>query len=162
MNELQRALVSNSAAAPAANIVEGLVEATVHRRVPGAPHSIYEEIWHLDFWQDISLRWIEGEPLPYPEHADEGFPKSTDEPWDTVRTRFLAGTREAAAIAGEEARLPVMVDCGIRTGETESRRMTVREQLESLAAHNAYHLGRVVLLRQLLGCWPPPSGGDSW
>ena len=40
--------------------------------------------------------------------------------------------------------------------------MTVREQLESLAAHNAYHLGRVVLLRQLLGIWPPPDGGDSW
>jgi hypothetical protein len=40
--------------------------------------------------------------------------------------------------------------------------MTVLEQLENLAAHNAYHLGRIVLLRQLLGAWPPPSGGDSW
>jgi hypothetical protein len=40
--------------------------------------------------------------------------------------------------------------------------MTVREQLESLAAHNAYHLGRIVLMRQLLNNWPPPDGGDSW
>ena len=40
--------------------------------------------------------------------------------------------------------------------------MTVREQLESFAAHNAYHLGRVVLLRQLMGIWPPPSGGLTW
>jgi hypothetical protein len=40
--------------------------------------------------------------------------------------------------------------------------MTIREQLESLAAHNAYHLGRVVLLRQLQNNWPPPDGGDSW
>jgi hypothetical protein len=40
--------------------------------------------------------------------------------------------------------------------------MTVREQLESFAAHNAYHLGRVVLLRQLMGSWPPPSGGLTW
>jgi hypothetical protein len=31
------------------------------------------------------------------------------------------------------------------------RMMTVREQLESLGAHNAYHFGRIVLLRQLLG-----------
>jgi hypothetical protein len=29
------------------------------------------------------------------------------------------------------------------------RVMTVREQLESLGAHNAYHFGRIVLLRQV-------------
>ena len=39
--------------------------------------------------------------------------------------------------------------------------MTVREQLESLAAHNAYHFGRIVLLRQLRQAWPPPSGGSA-
>jgi hypothetical protein len=38
----------------------------------------------------------------------------------------------------------------------------VREQLESFAAHNAYHFGRIVLLRQMLGSWPPPSGGLTW
>ena len=37
-----------------------------------------------------------------------------------------------------------------------------REQLESLATHNAYHFGRICLLRQLCGAWPPASGGDSW
>jgi hypothetical protein len=40
--------------------------------------------------------------------------------------------------------------------------MTVREQLESLAAHDAYHFGRIVLLRQLCGAWPPKSGGFTW
>jgi hypothetical protein len=24
------------------------------------------------------------------------------------------------------------------------------------------HLGQVVLLRRLLGAWPPPGGGDTW
>jgi hypothetical protein len=40
--------------------------------------------------------------------------------------------------------------------------MTVRELLESLGAHNAYRFGRIVLLRQLQGLWPPPSGSFSW
>jgi hypothetical protein len=40
--------------------------------------------------------------------------------------------------------------------------MTIRDQLISLASHNAYHLGRIVVLRQLLGAWPPASGGFSW
>ena len=49
-----------------------------------------------------------------------------------------------------------------RAPDHPMRIMTVREQLESLAAHNAYHLGRIVLLRQLLGWWPPPKGGFTW
>jgi hypothetical protein len=40
--------------------------------------------------------------------------------------------------------------------------MSVRDQLISLAAHNAYHLGRIVVLRQLQQAWPPVSGGFSW
>ena len=45
--------------------------------------------------------------------------------------------------------------CSPRPGNPV-RIMTVREQLESLAAHNAYHFGRIVLLRQLRQAWPFP------
>ncbi len=31
-----------------------------------------------------------------------------------------------------------------------------------LMGHNSCHLGQIVLLRRLLGSWPPPSGGDTW
>lgn len=34
--------------------------------------------------------------------------------------------------------------------------MTWRDALEFLAVHSAYHLGKIVLLRQLIGAWPPP------
>jgi len=57
--------------------------------------------------------------------------------------------------------LEVEVRCPSRPDQP-TRIMTVREQLESLGAHNAYHFGRIVLLRQLKGLWPPPSGGDTW
>ncbi|HUB52846.1 MAG TPA: hypothetical protein VL986_11885, partial [Terracidiphilus sp.] len=63
--------------------------------------------------------------------------------------------------ANDPSRLSRLVRCPSRPGQP-TRTMTVLEQLENLAAHNAYHLGRIVLLRQLLGAWPPPSGGDSW
>lgn len=32
-------------------------------------------------------------------------------------------------------------------------------QLINLISHDSYHLGQIVLLRRLLGAWPPPSGG---
>jgi uncharacterized damage-inducible protein DinB len=170
MNELARALIGSSAFAPAANIMQAISESVAHEKpsaaLGSAPRSIYEEVWHMAFWQEISLDWVQGKPTPYPPHATEGFPASgqsaSAESWDSLRDRFLAGTQNAAAIANDTDRLELMVACPTNPERNRPTDMTVREQLESLAAHNAYHLGRVVLLRQLLGSWPPPDGGDSW
>lgn len=161
MNELQRTLISNGVGAPPAHVLEGIDSAMAHRRYTAAPHSIYEEVWHLAFWQELSLNWIAGKLTPYPENASAGFPATTTEPWGALRERFLRGTEQAAAIAGDVDRLEASVVCLSREADPP-RTMTVREQMEGVAAHNAYHLGRVVLLRQLLGAWPPPSGGDTW
>ena len=34
--------------------------------------------------------------------------------------------------------------------------------LHHVASHNSHHAGQVVTLRQILGAWPPPSGGVTW
>ena len=39
---------------------------------------------------------------------------------------------------------------------------TVADAIHHVAQHNAHHLGQVVLMRQLMGEWPPPSGGSNW
>jgi len=31
-----------------------------------------------------------------------------------------------------------------------------------MALHTAHHFGQVVTVRQSLGAWPPPGGGDTW
>jgi hypothetical protein len=33
------------------------------------------------------------------------------------------------------------------------------EMARVIGAHNSYHAGQAALLRQVLGAWPPPSGG---
>jgi uncharacterized damage-inducible protein DinB len=164
MNELQQVLIGDSAHTPPAIILEGLIAEDAHRAVAGAPRSIYEELWHIAFWQQITVDWVRGIETPYPLHAANGFPTAADaelEDWDQLRRRFFQTTTEAAAAALDASRLEVPVRCPSRPG-MPVRTMTVREQLESLGAHNAYHLGRIVLLRQLQGLWPPPSGGFSW
>jgi uncharacterized damage-inducible protein DinB len=166
MNELARALIASSAFAPPQNILQAIPESAAHEKpsaaAGAAPRSIYEEVWHMAFWQEISLDWVQSKPTPYPVHASEGFPADISEPWDDLRDRFLAGTQNAAAIANDTERLELIVLCPTNSERNRPTDMTVREQLESLAAHNAYHLGRVVLLRQLQGNWPPPDGGDTW
>ena len=36
--------------------------------------------------------------------------------------------------------------------------VTMADELNSVAVHNAYHFGKIVALRQRIGAWPPPSG----
>lgn len=164
MNELERALVGDSYAASPEHILDGLGDEAAHRSVEGTPHTIYAELWHVAFWQQISLDWIDGVETPFPERPSAGFPAQTDreqESWDQLCRRFFDGNRKAAAVVQNAERLGHLIRCPSRPG-SPVRTMTVQEQLESLAAHNAYHLGRIVLLRQLGGVWPPPSGGYSW
>jgi uncharacterized damage-inducible protein DinB len=164
MNELEQVLIGDSAHTPPTDILEGLTIEAVHRLIPGAPRTIYEELWHIAFWQQVTLDWVRGIETPYPVHASDGFPAPGDaarEDWNQLRQRFFSANREAAAAAGDAGRLEVAVRCPSRPGEP-TRVMTVREQLESLGAHNAYHFGRIVLLRQIQGLWPPPAGGFSW
>jgi hypothetical protein len=161
MNELQRILIADGVGAPPSHVLEGVDDQLAHRRIPGTPHSIYEEVWHLAFWMEISLDWIDGKLTPYPEHASDGFPGAPLEPWTALRERFLNGLARAAAIAGNPAQMDAPIVCLSRV-PGEQRAMPARDQIEGIATHNAYHLGRVVLLRQLLGSWPPPSGGDTW
>jgi uncharacterized damage-inducible protein DinB len=164
MSELELVLAGDSAAAPPAAILEGLDSEAAHRAIEGAPHTIYEELWHITFWQQVTLDWIAGLETPVPAHASAGFPGKADaagEHWDALRQRFFAGNEQAVAAARDKSRLEQPIRCPSRPG-LPVRVMTVREQLESLGAHNAYHFGRIVLLRQLCGLWPPASGGYSW
>ena len=164
MTELEQVLSGDSAAAAPSHILEGLAQEMAHRVPEGAPHSIYEELWHIAFWQQISLDWIGGVETPYPASARDGFPTVLDaerEYWEPLCARFFADNALACAAARDTSRLDQPVRCPSRPGQPV-RVMTVREQLEGVAVHNAYHLGRIVLLRQLLGAWPPRSGGYTW
>jgi hypothetical protein len=89
-------------------IVLLVLSKNAQKRPEGAPHTIYEELWHAAFWQRIARRIL-----------------CTDRPG-----------------------LPL-------------REKSVRDLLERTAAHGQYYLGWIVLLRQLLNTWPPPSGGCS-
>ena len=164
MSELKQVLIGDSAAAPPSHILEGLSDELAHRRQERVPHTIYQELWHIAFWQEITLDWITGVETPFPATPAAGFSRPEDEEkesWQALCRRFFATAEKAAAIADDETVLDRQILCPSRPGEP-ARTMTVREQLESLGAHNAYHFGRIVVLRQLFGAWPPASGGFSW
>jgi uncharacterized damage-inducible protein DinB len=163
MNELQRLLLHNAAFTPPPRIVAAVPREMRTQRPHHAPHSIVEELWHIVFWQDHFLRWARQEEVPYPRHAGLGwrhFHSLEDSEWRDLAARFEAGLAEAGKIAGQSGlgeTYSTMEEPGAGTGP-----LTLLELLVNVAVHNAYHLGRIVQLRQMLGIWPPPGGGDTW
>ncbi|HEX6045402.1 MAG TPA: hypothetical protein VFZ22_13005 [Pyrinomonadaceae bacterium] len=113
----------------------------------GASHSIYEELWHVVGYQQ-SIIEPGGDPAGefYPSVA----PKHEHEWHDLVRV-FLDGARAAAAFGQTPERLAREVEPGV----------TMADELNSVAVHNAYHLGKIVALRQRIGAWPPTTASDA-
>jgi len=161
VSELEEILARGREHAAPERVLGGLGEELVHRQIAGVPHTIYQELWHIAFWLQRSLDWIAGvemRPAP-PEDSFPGQSETEQETWDELCQRFFRGIREAAAIADDPARLERVVRSSSQSG-VSVRTMTVREHLEGLAAHDAYHFGRIVLLRQMCGAWPPASDGS--
>ena len=111
----------------------------------GASHSIYEELWHVVAYQQSIIE--PGDP------AGERFPSAAPEhehQWHDLVRRFLDGARVAAALGQEPERLALELEPGL----------TLADELNCVAVHNAYHLGKIVALRQRIGAWPPMAASN--
>src|SRR5579872_6650492 len=120
LKELAEALTGESAHAAPACILESLTAELAHRAVQGAPHTVYQELWHIAFWQQISLDWIEGIETPYPLRTSDAFPDDAQtavEPWAKLCQRFLNGSDRAAALAADGTLLPKIIRCPSRPGQ---------------------------------------------
>lgn len=120
----------------------------------GVSHSVYQFLGHIIYWQDWVLAWLEGESPASPRHASGSWPDeagpSSRRDWDDAVRKFQGGL--------------VKLERACRGADLSSRRgrKSRLEMIHTIAAHNSYHAGQVVFLRQMLGKWPPPSGGLTW
>ncbi|MEO5822978.1 MAG: DinB family protein [Vicinamibacteraceae bacterium] len=139
--------------------LDGITPELADRRIPGAPHTIAEIVAHMAFWQTWFSGRCDGTAGPMPASASLGWVAPEPGQWGAVRSRFLDGLDRLVALgaASDHAR---RVDPPIEFPPLAH--YTVGDVFVHVATHNAHHLGQVVLLRQLLGAWPPPSGSWTW
>jgi uncharacterized damage-inducible protein DinB len=128
-----------------AHLLSGLTLEQVTLCPDGASHSIYEELWHVVAYQQSVIE--PGGPAGdvYPSAAPEH-----EHQWHDLVQVFLDGARAAATLGQAPERLALEVEPGV----------TMADELNSVAVHNAYHLGKIVALRQRIGTWPPTVASD--
>jgi len=132
---------------PRAKLLSGLTLEQVTLRPEGASHSIYEELWHVVGYQESVIK-PGGDPAAdfYPSTAPEH-----EQQWHDLVRVFLDGARAAAAMGQTPERLTIEIQPGL----------TMADELNSVAVHNAYHLGKIVALRQRMGLWPPAEASEE-
>jgi hypothetical protein len=150
MTDTWRHLFVDGEYAQRPKILAGLSLEQVTCRPSEASHTIYEELWHVTEWQDFVVfrdekeheTWTKGEG--YPEK-----PPGSEQDWHDLVGRFLSGLEKATEKALEWTDSPEKLEIESDPG------ITMSDNLVSLAVHNAYHLGKIVALRQMIGAWPP-------
>ena len=127
------------------------------QRPAGAPHSVFQIVAHMVYWQDVFIQRLTGAHAPTPARAADGWPggaePATEGEWLAAVGRFDAGlatVQSLVSVATLDEPLP------------NWNHRTRGEAIAGTASHNSYHLGQIVLLRRMLGAWPPPTGGDTW
>ena len=127
-------------------LLAGLTLEQVNRKVSPQAHTIFEELWHTVLWQKILVTrdetlyeqtWKRGELYP------ERLAQSSGE-WDALVEDFFTGMTGALDWTATPERLTLETDPG----------SSMADVLRGLAVHNAYHLGKIVALRQVMGLWP--------
>lgn len=130
--------------------LDGLEPGQAERTPSHLPHSAAQIVAHVQFWQAHLLATLDGHPPEPPEHAGGGWPAPGE--WQELRGTFLRDAQRLRALARDPERCAAPDRNGV----------AFAAMLANYAGHSVYHLGQVVTVRQALGLWPPPGGGDTW
>jgi len=151
---IDNALSGKGAHVATKNLFERLDWKGAGTRPEGASHSIFQLLNHLSYWQDWAVKWLDGGSPTVPKHAAGGWPGSLSPTSAKQWQRAVRGFRSGLARLARQSRAADLL-----TTRGEHSRLGM---LQAIASHNSYHAGQVVVLRQMLGKWPPPSGGVTW
>lgn len=121
-----------------ARILTDLTEEQATAVPPGSPYSIAQVLAHMHYWQGRRFAKLRGEIWPEAAHLSDTFAPPPPGTWNRLVTAFLADLDAIKKMADAKAEYGYV----------------------GRALHNGYHLGQIVLLRQMLGCWPPEGGED--
>jgi len=143
--------------------VEDLTAESAVRQHSGVAHSIWQLVFHMNYWMEYEIKRIRGQWPRYPEHAAESWPSipADEEDWRQAVDRLRDFLREFTLLAeAEPATLQREVEPANASEKQQSS--SVHAVLWQMVAHNSYHTGQIVQLRHALGLWPPRCGGDTW
>ena len=121
-------------------------------RPDGLPYSAWELLEHIRIAQHDILDFCQNPNYTQPEWPDGYWPVTPAPPSDEAWTESVRQVR-----ADRQAMSDLVVDpnTNLHAEIPHGDGQTVLREAMLVADHNAYHVGQLVTVRRLLGCWPP-------
>ena len=130
--------------------LEGISATDAQQEPAPGVHSIWANLYHILFWHDIIIRTIH-EEVDWRGAQGKDWPptdKLDDKEWNKLLTAFKQSLREAQEkMEKEDLSKPIPF----------FKEMPIAQLFLILAQHNSYHIGQIIVARQLLGLGPPPK-----
>lgn len=140
--------------------LEGLSTEDAFRAPAAGVHHVAAVLAHMEFWQAWFLGRCDGSAAAMASSAAEGWPPVSPAEWPPLVGRFRSGLERAVALGEAADRLSQPIVPPIELPPLAG--YAVRDALIHVAQHNSHHLGQIIVIRQLLGRWPPPAGRFTW
>jgi hypothetical protein len=107
-------------------------------------HSVGQLAYHIWFWNERNLRNMKGDhPEKFTGNNDETFDKFDAKSWNETVQKMDAVLTE----------LEKMVE-----NADEAKLKAIAPTIANINAHNAYHIGEIVMVRKEQGSWDPKKG----
>lgn len=150
--QLVNLLVERQAHADFEDAVADFPEAHINTRPPGCPYTFWQLLEHLRLCQRDILDYIESDDYAWPSFPDSYWPPDGAETdlagWHDSVERFRADRRRLVGLLRDPQ--VSLFDPLPNSGE---RGHTLLREIHVAAAHNAYHTGALIVMRQNLGSW---------
>jgi uncharacterized damage-inducible protein DinB len=155
-DQLARSLDWGEAHADFDQAIAGLAPELRGRRVKGLPHSAWEILEHLRIAQHDILDFARNPGYEEIKWPDDYWPPSPEPPsakaWDQSIAAFRRDRDEVKKLATDPS-----IDLAAKIPHGDKATQTYARAVLLVIDHNAYHLAELVVLRRLLGAWPPPK-----
>jgi len=148
---LRRFLSWHEAHADWKSALKGLPVKDRGKRPKGAPHSVWELVEHMRIATHDILEFSRDPKYVSPEWPGGYWPAKPEPPSSAAWEKSVKALQHDLEEMGKlvtDPKTDLLAPIPHGSGQT-----ILREAL-LIADHNAYHLGQVVLVRRLLGCWP--------
>jgi hypothetical protein len=150
--QLVNLLTVRQAHADIEDAVADMPDEHINSRPPGSPYTFWQLIEHLRLAQRDILDYIEAERYTWPTFPDSYWPNTDAETDRAGWEGSVAQFRTDRARMVELVRDPE-VDLFAPLPNSGERKHTLLREVHINAAHNAYHTGALIMMRQALGIW---------
>ena len=107
-------------------------------------HSVAQLATHLVFWNNRTLAKLRGEPAAkFSGNNDETFAKVDAKQWATTIQQFDQGMTDLEALV---------------QSASDAKLAEWSPTIAKISAHNAYHIGEIVMVRKEQGAWDASKG----